>query len=196
MLRDEDRPQANLGPKSMSPETAFRTALRVSVAALRSHVSLDWSMPAGTLDCGCTRTAEHIIDCLFSYALQLAARATEGFLPFTELRALPEASSNDLVVGLGAIGELYASLLRSAPDDAVASDGLMMLDPRHWAARGAYEVLLHTHDILEGLGASFDPPVEACAWVASPPKLWMLDRDGTAKAGGDPWRGLLVGSGR
>ena len=193
---DEDCSQGDSGPKSMSPETAFRTALDVSVAALLSRVNLDWSIPAGTLEWSCTRTAEHVIDCVFSYALQLAARATEGFLPFDELHALPEASPNALVVGLSAIGELYASLLRSAPNDAMASDGLMMLDPHDWAARGAYEVLLHTHDILEGLGASFEPPAQTCGWVASSPKLWMFDRDRAAKAGGDPWKGLLVGSGR
>jgi hypothetical protein len=182
--------------ENASPAVKFRAALDASVAQLAPCVNRDWSVPAGTLDWSCTQTTEHVIDCVFSYALQLSSRTTQGLLPFGELRALPEASPEDLVIGLGAVGEMFASLLSAVPSEAEASDGLVVLFPDDWAARGAYEVLLHSHDILHGLGIAFDPPSAICAWVAESPKLWMLDRARVVEAIGEPWKGLLLGSGR
>jgi hypothetical protein len=70
-----------------------------------------------------------------------------------------------------------------------------MLGVDDWAVRAAYEMLLHTHDVVVGLGARFDPPESVCAWVIASPKLWMFDR-GIATAIANPWEALLVGSGR
>jgi hypothetical protein len=70
-----------------------------------------------------------------------------------------------------------------------------MLDVDDWAVRAAYEMLLHTHDVVVGLGARFDPPSSMCAWVITSPKLWMLDR-AIATTIANPWEALLLGSGR
>jgi hypothetical protein len=158
-------------------------------------VTLDWSVPAGPLEWSCWQTVDHVIGCVFSYAFQLASRAQNGFLPFQELHAMPAAQPSELVTGLRGITELFSGLLGSVPGDAEASDGVFMLDVDDWAARAAYEMLLHTHDVVVGLGARFDPPSPMCAWVIASPKLWMLDR-GIATTKTNPWEALLVGSGR
>jgi hypothetical protein len=156
---------------------------------------LDWSAVAGSLEWNCWQTVDHVIDCVFSYAFQLASRAQNGFLPFQELHAMPAAQPSELVAGLRGITELLSGLLGSVPSDAEASDGVFTLDVDDWAVRAAYEMLLHTHDVVVGLGARFDPPAPMCAWVIASPKLWMLDRAAIATIA-DPWEALLVGSGR
>ena len=51
--------------------------------SLARVVDKDWSLPAGTLEWTCLQTVDHMVDCVFSYSMQLAARAQGGFLPFT-----------------------------------------------------------------------------------------------------------------
>ena len=176
-------------------ETRFHSVCNLVVETLDVRVTLDWSVPAGSLEWSCWQTVDHMIDCVFSYAFQLASRAQSGFLPFQELHAMPEATPSELVTGLRGITELFSGLLGSVPGDAEASDGVFMLDVDDWAVRAAYEMLLHTHDVVVGLGARFDPPSSTCAWVIASPKLWMLDR-GVAATVADPWEALLLGSGR
>ena len=118
--------------------------------SLAGVVDLDWSVTAGALDWTCSQTVDHMVDCVFSYAMQFAARASGGFLPFHELHALPEATPSDLVQGLGAVEAMFIAVLRCTPSNATASDGFVELGVTDWAQRGAYEVLLHTHDVLEG----------------------------------------------
>ena len=87
------------------------------------------------------------------------------------------------------------AVVRCAPPAAHSSDGVAELGVNDWAQRGAYEVLLHTHDVLEGLEVPFNPPAQMCEWVLESQTLWMLDRE-RAKTGDDPWTSLLLGSGR
>jgi DinB superfamily len=178
-----------------SPADRFQVVSDVVLTALGPLTLEDWNARAGNLEWTCWQTLDHMIDCVFSYALQLASRAHDRLLPFGELHALPGAKPVDLVTALAGITELFCVLLRSVPGDVVASDGLVTLDIDDWAARAAYELVLHTSDITAGLGVQFDPPLSICAWVLDSPNLWMLDRSAAAMAR-DAWEGLLVGSGR
>jgi hypothetical protein len=175
--------------------TRFRSVRDLVLETLEERVALDWSVPAGSLEWSCWQTVDHIIDCVFSYAFQLASRAQRGFLPFQELRAMSGAEPSELVTGLRGITELFSGLLGSVPADAEASDGAFVLDVDDWAVRATYEMLLHTHDVVVGLGGRFDPPSSMCTWVMASPKLWMLDRR-IATRFANPWEGLLAGSGR
>ena len=173
----------------------FEEAHELVLRALRELVDSDWSMPAGTLQWSCRETLDHMIDCILSYALQLAAQAEDGFLPFQQLHPLPEATTADLVDGLRGVGRIFAALIRAVPADSVASDGVYALDVDEWAARGSYEILLHAHDVLRGHGVRFEPPATLCRWVLASPRLWMLDRDLAAQTR-HAWEALLLGSGR
>jgi hypothetical protein len=173
----------------------FAQVLDAAMGALDSVVDEDWSKPAGTLEWTCWQTVDHTVDCLLSYAMQVAAKAQSGFLPFRELHAEADASAEDLLVGLRGVGSMFLAVVRLAPSETVASDGVLLLDLSDWCARAAYELGLHTHDVLNGLGATLQLPGDLCNSIVASPSLWMLDRV-RASAASDPWTGLLIGSGR
>ena len=173
----------------------FAQVLELVRSRLDSVAQEDWSRPAGTLEWTCWETLDHTVDCLFSYTLQVAAGAKSGFLPFNELHAEPGASPEDLLAGLRGVGSMFVAVVRLAPPETAASDGVFSLGLSDWCARAAYELSLHGHDVLSGLGAVLDLPDELCASIVASPALWMFDRD-RASAASDPWTALLVGSGR
>src|SRR5260370_42236136 len=81
----------------------FATLSGLVLDAWRSGLDRDWSVPARTLDWSCWQTADHTVDCVFSYALFLASRRQDAYPPFGELRALAAATPADLVNGLQAV---------------------------------------------------------------------------------------------
>ena len=89
----------------------------------------------------------------------------------------------------------FSAVLAASPPDATASDGVVELGPAGWDARGAYELLVHGHDLATGLGGTVDPPAALCTQVLESPALWMVDRDRAVAAAG-PWEALLLASGR
>jgi hypothetical protein len=173
----------------------FTDVLAEARRVLLAAADEDWSKPAGTLEWSCWQTVDHTIDCVFSYALQVAARAQSGFLPFAELHANSDASNRELIEGLGAVGQIFADVVSSAPPDMVASDGVLSLDLGDWCARAAYEVGLHTHDVACGLGVEWQVPSGLCRAIVNSPSLWMFDSS-SLTATSDPWIALLEGSGR
>lgn len=84
---------------NVEPFTAedFAALSAFALDAWQSGLARDWSVPAGTLEWSCFETADHTIDCVFSYAFFLASRARTAYPPFGEVHALPEASPADLV---------------------------------------------------------------------------------------------------
>ena len=169
--------------------------LDLSLRAPEPTVDDDWSVPAGDLEWSCWSTLDHTIDCLFSYVMQLASEAHAGFLPFNELHAQPDARPVDLLAGLRGVGTMLVAVARDAAPGATASDGVLPLDLADWCARGAYELVLHTDDVLAGLGARWDVPTELCQSILESPALWMVDRSRAAEAE-DGWHSLILGSGR
>jgi hypothetical protein len=173
----------------------FAALADFSIDALAEVVDADWTTQAGVLEWSRWRTVDHMVDCIFSYALQIGARAQSGYLPFEELHAKPEATPLALVAGLRSVTALFVAVVRDSPGTVTASDGVLDLSLSDWCARAAYELVLHTHDAVWGLGAELDPPLELCRVILESDALWMLDR-GQSNAGADPWAALLLGSGR
>ena len=173
----------------------FAALADFSIDALNEVVEADWTTRAGALDWSCWRTVDHMVDCLFSYAMQIGAREESGYLPFEELHAKPDATPLDLVAGLRSVTALLVAIVRDSPGTVTASDGVLDLSLSDWCARAAYELVLHTHDVVLGLGRDLDPPLELCTVILESDALWMLDRE-QAKGGSDPWAALLLGSGR
>lgn len=96
-----------------------------SMDALGEVVDGDWSSKAGVLEWSCWQTVDHMIDCIFSYAMQIGARAQSGYLPFEELHASPGANPQDLISGLRAVTALLVGIMRDSPGTATASDGVL-----------------------------------------------------------------------
>jgi hypothetical protein len=178
----------------MDPDELALVLLEVQ-RTLTRVVDRDWSRQAAGLEWNCWQTVDHMIDCIFSYALQVAARAESGFLPFGQLRANSDASNQDLLSGLGAVGGMFLAVVSAAPRALVASDGARSLGLRDWCARAGYELTLHTSDVVSGFDVEWELEGELCRSIVASPQLWMFDRD-FATLASRPWTALLAGSGR
>ncbi|MGH9090226.1 MAG: maleylpyruvate isomerase N-terminal domain-containing protein [Acidimicrobiales bacterium] len=174
---------------------SFPAAATHVVGGLAPLVDRDWSVPAGELAWSCRETVGHLVDCLLSYTLQVAARRAGDWLPVGEAHVAAGATPPDLLATLGAVSTTFSAVLATAPPATTASDGVVSLGVDDWAARGAYELLVHGYDIAFGLGGTVHPPSAICAWILSSPNLWMLDRS-RATPGAGPWERLLLASGR
>jgi hypothetical protein len=173
----------------------FALAARISVTRMRTLTDADWSVPAATLEWSCWQTIDHLVDCLFSYAFQLAAQKEGDWLPIGELHVRDGTTPDDLLESLEAVSRIFVAVLAAAPPTARASDGVVLLDSNDWAALGTYEILLHTHDVCGGLSGLFEPPRSLCVWMLGSTGLWMVDRQ-QALLGRSPWEQALLGSGR
>ncbi|MFD8047021.1 GNAT family N-acetyltransferase [Streptomyces chartreusis] len=161
------------------------------VALLRSAADRDWeTVPAGRLKWSCHRTAFHIAEDLVGYAGQLAARAQDAYVPF-EI-TLDEGTDNEgliQVVEMG--GALFSAAIRTTPHEVRAFHPYPFRSANRegYAAMGIAEVLLHTHDIAEGLGLTYEPPAELAEFVLT--TIFPHVRPGP-----DHWRTLLWATGR
>jgi RimJ/RimL family protein N-acetyltransferase len=153
-------------------------------------VDRDWNgVKAGRLEWSCRHTAEHVAGALLKYAGGLAGRA-ETRLPLTF--GFAEDAGNDAALDiLQTTGALLVSAIRTAPREARAFHPFPFHSANRegFAAMAVTEVLLHTHDIAEGLGLAYEPPAELCEDVLT--RLFPHVRPGP-----DHWRTLLWATGR
>ncbi|MBW5426221.1 GNAT family N-acetyltransferase [Streptomyces sp. BG9H] len=166
-------------------------AMAHAAGALRAVADRDWSAKAGGLDWSCLETAEHIAGDFVAYAGQLAGRATDGWVPF-EVTLDEGTGPEGAIQVIEATGRLLAATVRTTPRGVRGFHPYPSgsADAAGFAAMGVAEVLLHTYDICEALGADAEPPAELCGAVLAhlfphvPP------------SGGSPWRVLLWATGR
>lgn len=139
-------------------------AVAACTALLRSATDLDWTVTAGPLDWNCRDTAVHIAEDLLGYASQLAARVRTGYVPFGMVveEGTDQAGLVDVVE---ATGRLFSAAVVTTPADVRAAHGFPYgsADASGFAAMGVAEVLLHTHDIAQGLGLDWEPPAGLAA---------------------------------
>lgn len=166
-------------------------AVAGAVALLRTATDRDWrATRAGRLDWDCRYTAEHVASDLIAYAGRLAGRATEAYVPF-EITLDEGTGNEDVLQVVETTGALLAATVRTTPREVRAFHPcpFRSADREGFAAMGITEVLLHTHDIAEGLGLAYEPPAELCADLLA--RLFPHVRPDT-----DPWRTLLWATGR
>ncbi|MFD9699299.1 hypothetical protein [Lentzea sp. NPDC059081] len=147
----------------------------------------DWTVPPGTGEWNCWSTAEHLGDCLLSYAAQLVARPADRYVRFMAA-ADEEASPAEVLEFAVAGGRILASVVRTTPSSARAYHPTGVAGRDHFAGMGCVEVLVHGEDIARGLGLALDPPRDVCARVLA--RMFPHDLDV------DPWTGLLWATGR
>ncbi|MDV9175406.1 GNAT family N-acetyltransferase [Streptomyces sp. W16] len=166
-------------------------AVASCLALLSTATERDWDgVRAGRLEWSCRRTAEHIASDLISYAGQLAGRAQHAYLPFDI--ALDDGTDNSGVLEvIGATGALLSATVRTTPREVRAFHPLPFRSANRegFAAMGTAEVLVHTHDIAEGLGLTYQPARELAEFVLT--RIFPHIRPGA-----DPWRTLLWATGR
>ncbi|MFC9290776.1 GNAT family N-acetyltransferase [Streptomyces sp. NPDC057052] len=166
-------------------------AVAGSLELLRTVTDEDWTgVRAGRLEWSCRRTAEHVASDLIAYAGQLAGRARTAYAPFeiTFDEGTGQAGVLDVIETTGA---LLAAAVRTAPPRVRAFHPYPFRSANRegFAAMGIAEVLLHTHDIAEGLGLAYEPPADLCEAVLT--RIFPHVRPGP-----DPWPTLLWATGR
>ncbi len=178
--------------------TDLDTVTRLVLDCWTAGADRDWSVPAGTLSWSCLRTADHLIDCVFSYALFLASRKQDAYPNFGELHALAGATSRDMIDGLRAVTTMLSAVIATAPPEAEAVilrfPTVRTGRPNDFAARGALEMIVHGHDIGVGLERAFAPPAGLCGRLLRATRSWpqpvhVVPSD-------DPWADILERSGR
>ncbi len=122
---------------------------------LMPHAQADWHVHAGSLEWTCWETAAHVAHDLVAYAGQVAGHAAASYLPF-DLVVAPSPPREVLEV-VAACGLLLGAAVEHAAPDSVAWHWGMS-DATGFAALGVAEMLVHTHDITQGLRVSWRPP--------------------------------------
>ncbi|MFJ9754505.1 GNAT family N-acetyltransferase [Streptomyces sp. NPDC101149] len=176
--------------RSMGGERV-REAVAGAVGALRAGVDQDWSeVGAGHLEWSCRRTAEHVAGDLIAYAGQLTGRAQDAYVPF-EITLEDGADNEGALHVIETAGALLAAAVATTPREVRAFHPypFRSADREGFAAMGVAEVLLHTHDMAQGLGLAYEPPAELCEDVLT--RIFPHVRPGPG-----PWRTLLWATGR
>ncbi|MFD5476563.1 GNAT family N-acetyltransferase [Streptomyces hawaiiensis] len=166
-------------------------AVAECVGLLGAVAGRDWAgVRAGRLEWDCRQTAVHIAEDLIAYAGQLAGREQEAYSPF-ELSLEEGADNAGAVRVIGAMGALLAAAVRTTPRDVRAFHPYPFRSANRegFAAMGVAEVLLHTHDMAEGLGLSYEPAPELCDFVLT--RIFPHVQPGPT-----PWLTLLWATGR
>jgi hypothetical protein len=177
-------------------------AVDAMVTAMRAVQDRDWHVRAGDLDWDCWETVEHVCDDLFEYACQLGPKPPPltRYVPFGHrerrpggpdetIFADPAGGNEGLLQAVQACGALLVAMVRTASPDLRAYHGYGVSDPEGFAAMGVVEVLVHMHDIAQGLGIAWTPPADLCGRV-----LVRLFPDAPAET--DRWPTLLWATGR
>ncbi|QOV40992.1 GNAT family N-acetyltransferase [Streptomyces ferrugineus] len=172
-------------------------AVASCVALLRTAVDQDWEgVKAGRLEWSCHKTAFHIAEDLIAYGGQLAGRAQDDYVPF-EITLDDGTDNEGLLQVIETTGALFAAVIRTTPREVRAFHPypFRSADREGFAAMGVAEVLLHTHDIAEGLGLTYEPPAELPEFVLTTIFPHIRPEPGP-ESGTDHWRTLLWATGR
>jgi hypothetical protein len=163
----------------------------------------DWSVPAGTMEWSCLRTADHAVDCVYAPAFFLASRRVDGYPDVgSDLTIGTEANPARLVESLQIATRILAAVVSDASPDVRAvifrRPKLVTAPPQDFLPRAAVELILHAHDVCTGLRIPFEPPGELCYRLREHTRPWPMW--GTTWAAlddsEDPWADLLHASGR
>jgi hypothetical protein len=165
--------------------------IRLAVAPVTDVVgaaidSPRWDEPAGQLEWSCRYTATHIVDAIFWYSGNLAARTTtETGGPDLDVTATPVM----ILDGLRTSSAVLATVAGAADDEARGWHGEGMSDRWGFIAMGCDEALVHGYDVALGLGVAFTPPIDVAERTLRRLFPW-------APEDVDPWEALLWANGR
>lgn len=171
--------------------------------AWRSGADRDWSVPAGTLEWSCGKTADHAVDTVFAPAIFLASRRLDGYPEYGISTPGPGAPPALLIEALETAARVLSAVVKSAEPDVRAviwrRPRIETRGPADFVPRGALELILHAHDVCAGLGVDFSPPEDLCERLRHHTRSWpQWNSPGWAplEMTGVAWSDLLRASGR
>ncbi|MCX4745519.1 hypothetical protein OG455_08285 [Kitasatospora sp. NBC_01287] len=191
-----------------SPVTAddVEAAVQLSLQTLAAELDADFSQSAGGLDWSCWETLEHTADGLWAYGAQVVSRRTplDRYVALSWHRERPGGPPNALFAQreegpaallelLEAGGGLLAAAVRTTAPQVRAFHSYGVADPEGFAAMGVVEILVHTEDVVRGLGLDWAPPGGLCERALA--RLFPEVAE-VATESGDPWATLLWATGR
>jgi hypothetical protein len=169
----------------------------LALATWQTGVDRDWSVPAGTLEWSCRKTAEHVIDSALAPAFFLASRRLDAYPLFKVTEIHPSATIPDLIDCLRAVVNVVWCVVVATDPDARA---IIRRRPvpetapaAAFAPRCGLELILHNFDIACGLGVAFDPPRDLCALLYA--ATFDYPREEITRTD-DSWSDLLARCGR
>src|SRR4051794_21496044 len=167
-------------------------------AAWVAGADRDWSAKAGTVDWTCRQTADHAVDCTFAPAFMLASRKQDAYPDMGAIWSCgPEASPAQLAQALEVASRVLVAVVADAPPHCRAvirrRPQIELAPPSDFLPRAAVELILHSHDVCQGLGVAFEPSSDLCANLISHTERspWSLPGWRTPVASDDPWGELL-----
>lgn len=180
---------ASMNSREPVTHSDVHTVADLVVGALKPNTDRDWMVPAGRLEWSCWDTAEHIAGVGLVYAAQLAIRKQEGRYARLYPRLFPEPAPVEVCESIEAAYRLLAYTVQAAPTEVRAYHPYGSADAEGFAAIASAEALVHTHDIMSGLGLVFEPDPEVS-------RRLLARTFPEAPDTGDPWAGLLQATGR
>jgi hypothetical protein len=143
----------------------LRLAAMLCREAITPLADADWDRPANGLEWPCRRTLQHIANALDWYGLLLAEPVPEQFKSLG-LRYVEQAI-DDLLSIIERRAMVLSLLVDSAEPTARGYHPWGRPDPVGYLAMGCGEVLLHTDDIAQSLGHTFQAPDALCQRVVA-----------------------------
>src|SRR5439155_17361139 len=125
--------------------------------AWTSTADRDWTVPAGTVEWSCLRTADHAVDCVYAPAFFLASRRQDAYPDVGgDLTLGAGATPTRLVQSLEMATRVLVAVVNDAPADVRAvifrRPQITTGAPADFLPRAAMELILHAHDVCSGLG--------------------------------------------
>lgn len=154
----------------MKPDDVVRAADCVA-AALGPAIGREWTVRAGRLDWDVDRTLAHLTGAAAKYTLYLASRSTR-FMAVTT-GPWPGATQTRRIDAIGLVARALANVAEAAPQGARAYHANGMFDAEGYVAMGCLEMLVHGHDVAEGLGLPFSPPEDLCEALVARLFPWL-----------------------
>jgi uncharacterized protein (TIGR03083 family) len=170
----------------MDTRILLRTA-RACCAFLSARLDADWSARVDVMDMTVAQVVAHIGTAFVWYAHELAAGPVELSTLAIEVKA--NTSPGDLVTTVATGAKVLGAVVAAAGAGDRGWHPWGLADPSGFTAMACDELLVHTADAAQGLGASFEPEPELAAATLRRLFPW-------APADVDAWSALLWSNGR
>jgi hypothetical protein len=183
----------------------LETLSALVASAWRSGFTRDWSVPAGTLEWTCIKTAVHAVDTVLAPAIFLASRKQDSYPELNwnwNTLMEPGARPEQLVEGLETATRILTAVIDAAPPGTRAvirrRPEIQTAGAEDFAPRAGLELILHAHDVCSGLAIEFEPPSDVSARLREHTRNWPVAYGNWAelRSTEDPWGDLIDASGR
>lgn len=180
---------AMTAPRQPVAPDDLRAAARLCTATLWPALAADWSVNAHGLEWSCRRTLDHLGDAFAYYAANMGAEPPQS--PYGPYGERADASVEELLASIEPLADLVAETAGRLPAATVIPHLWGATDPEGILAMGVVELLVHSWDIGQGVGAELSEPAASELAAGALARLFP-----ESPAGSPPLDALLFATGR